>query len=267
MTNRGFIYGLLLVGAALMAEKAARAGFTSPEFFVAHPTTNSREWTSAVSAIGGVLDTDVDFRGMSTGVLNGSFYDTPAHNDGVRMYASNSSFDQIVAGPGPGQQGQYGTVSGGEGTSSASQYLQSTSPGFGGGSSLTISFDTPALAVGFFTVDYFGSDLTTNQLSLSIYSGQGGRGALLGTATAVRDDFQPNRLYFMGYVSATADIGSAVLSRGPDVDGDTLGVTGVLFADGPRNLGAVPEPSAVALLCVSGVVLIGRTALRRRSAA
>ncbi|HEY2157955.1 MAG TPA: PEP-CTERM sorting domain-containing protein [Isosphaeraceae bacterium] len=245
-----------------MASLPASAGYGLPGFFVDHPTTNSREWTSAVMAAGGLINTDVDFRAMNTGVLNGTFYETPAHNDGVRLSASDSSFDQVVAGPGPGQGSQFGVVSVGEGKSSAPQYLQSTSPGFGGGASLTISFDAPAMAVGLFTIDYFGSDPPTNQLSLSIFSGKDGKGTLLGTATAVRENFQPNGLYFMGYASTTADIGSAVLMRGPDIDGDTIGVGSIIFANAP-----VPEPSAIALLCVGGAVFMGWAARRRRGAA
>ncbi len=94
--------------------------------------------------------------------MNSSFYDTPGHNDGVKLFASDSSFDQVVTGPGPGQGGLVQPISAGEGMSGAAQYLQSNSPGFGGGSSLTITFSTPAMAVGLFTIDYFGSDLTTN---------------------------------------------------------------------------------------------------------
>jgi hypothetical protein len=266
MTTRGLIYGPLLMATAVLADLPARAGHNPSAFFVEHPTTNSREWTAAVAAAGGVLNSDVDFRAMNAGVLSGTFYDTPAHSDGVRLFASDSSFDLVVSGHGPGQASQYGTVSGGEGSSSGSRYLQSTSPGFGGGSSLTISFDSPAMAVGFFTIDYFGSDPTTNPLSLLIYSGQNGKGTLLGSATAVRENFQPNGLYFMGFASSTASIGSAVLMRGPDADGDTIGVGSILFANGP-SLGAVPEPAASALLSIGGVALLGWTAHRRRCAA
>ncbi len=255
----------MVTALVLVAGASARAGFNPPGFYVDDPTKNSRDWTAAVFAENGKLNTDVDFRAMTPGALNATFYNTSAHNDGVTLFASDSSFDHILTGPGPGQGGNSGPVSPGEGTSSAPQYLQSASPGFAGGSSLTISFSTPALAVGLFTIDYFGSDPPTNELTLSIYSGQDGKGTLLGTAEAVRDNFQPNGLYFMGYVSSTADIGSAVLMRGPDTTGDTIGIGSVLFADaGPT---AVPEPSAFALVCVGAVVLIGSAARRSRRAA
>jgi hypothetical protein len=265
MTIRGAGLRTLAAALAVMGGASARAGYHPTGFFVDHPTSNSRDWTSAVTIDGGRINNDVDFRAMTPGALNQSFYDTTSHDDGVKLFASDSSFGQVVAGHGPGQGGQDGPVSVGEGMSSDPEYLQSTSPGFGGRSSLTVSFSTPAMAVGLFIIDYFGSDLTTNQITLSIYSGQNGRGTLLGTATAARDNFQPDSLYFMGYVSTGEDIGSAVLTRGSDTDGDTIGIGSILFADGGGVL-AVPEPSALALACMGGAILAGSAARRRRRA-
>src|SRR5579875_1734197 len=134
---------------ALLAAAPTRAGYVLPAFFVDDPTKNARNWTAAVAAAGGVIDTSVNFQSMGTGTLNGMYYDVGADNPGVRLYASDSSL-QVATGPGPGQMGQLGPVSTGEGESSYSQYLQWQSPGPGGHSSLTISFVTPVLAAGLF---------------------------------------------------------------------------------------------------------------------
>src|SRR5262249_32063990 len=159
---------------------------------------------------------------VTPGVLDGNFYNTPAHPDGVTLTPSDGSIGQVVVGAGPHQAGTSPPVSPGEGISALGQYLQSTSPRLGGGSSLTISLVRPVMAVGLFTIDYYGVDANTNILSLEIFSGPNGRGALLGFASAVHFNFQPNGFYFMGYVAPTASIGSAVLLRGPDANTDTI---------------------------------------------
>ena len=121
------------------------------------------------------------------------------------------------------------------------------------------------MAVGLFTIDYFGGDPNTNSLTLDIYSGQAGKGTLLGEATGVHEDFQPDGVYFMGYVSDTADIGSAVFVRGQDRDNDTIGIGSVLFAN--AHPGPVPEPGSLVLLVAGATLLTVSAARRRRRAA
>jgi hypothetical protein len=262
MSKRTSITWMLSSLLPLLAASSAGAGYTFPAFYVDHPTTNSQDWAAGVFASGGVINTDVNFQSMSQGAINQSFYNSLTHNDGVTIHGSNGTNDLIVRGPGPDEGGTNTPPRAGEGTSSLQQYLQLLSPGPSGGSSLTISFNSPVLAVGLFTIDYFGPDPSTNTLTLALYSGQNGKGTLLGDATAVHENFQPDGTYFMGYVSSSADIGSAVLMRGPDKDDDTIGIGSVLFATG-GGAGSVPEPASIALLA-AGAALLAMTAARRR---
>jgi hypothetical protein len=264
--------GLLMLVLLAIAPASAPAGF-QPAFFDANPTKNSQDWTAAVASINGQINSDVNFQAMPLGTINGTFFATGAHSDGVTLAASDGSFGQVLAGPGPDQVGINNPVSPGEGSSSFSQYLQSTSPGLGGASSLTISFAAPVLAVGLYTIDYYGSDpkminpsTRTNTLTFFVYSGPNGTGTLLGSDTASRYDFQPDGVYFMGYVAATDVIGSIVFSRGPDTDGDTIGIGGALFAVNP-GISTVPEPSSLVLLGLGAAVGLGAALRRRRRAA
>ena len=261
---------MLLGGiAAVLGASAARADFTLPSFFVNDPAHNSNNWTDAVSAARGTINGDVNFRGMSAGNLNGTFYNSLAHPDGVTLFASDQSINNVVNNVGPNQSGQLSPTSTGEGKFGGGTYLRSDSP-MSGSSSLLIKFATPVMAVGLSTIDYFGSNPrpvngipTNNILTLSVFGVQGN---FLGSATAVRDDFQSDFLYFMGYAAATDVIGSAVLSRGSDADNDVIGITGIDFALGPA-IGAVPEPSSLLLMAAGATALAAWTARRRRRAA
>ena len=70
-------------------------------------------------------------------------------------------------------------------------------------------------------------------LTLSVYDVGGN---LLGSDTAVRDNFQPGNIYFMGYVASSEVIGSAVFSRSSDADIDKIGISGIEFATGGIGL-------------------------------
>lgn len=236
----------------------ARGDFTLPSFFVDDPTANSKDWAQAVNQGGGVINGDVNFSTMSTGTLNGNYYNTPAHPDGVTLSPQDSSMNQVVNGGGPGQTGQTSPVSPGEGLAPVANYLLSTSPGLGGPTSLTIKFSRPVMAVGLFTIDYFGPVQGTNTLTLAVYTPGG---VLLGSADAVHYNFQTDHVYFMGYSAPGDVIGSAVFTRSADAEGDAIGIAAIEFATGGVPVG-VPEPSAFALL-VAGASALALRAWRR----
>lgn len=251
---------LIATMAVVVSATSARGGYNLPEFFVANPRTNSADWTSAVASVGGLANTDVNFQTMSTGLLDPTYYNRGAHDVGVTLLASDGTIDQILHGPGPDQGSIVGPRSAGEGTAAVGNYLESDSPGLGSGSSLSMLFAHPVMAVGLFTIDYYGVDPTTNTLTLSVYDTAG---SLLGSATAARLNFQPDGLYFMGYVDAKAEIGRAVFTRGPDADGDKIGIGGIVFADGSGGVNAIPEPSSVALLAAGAAGFAARRRHRR----
>jgi hypothetical protein len=261
---------MMLIGgiAALVGGSSARGDYNLPTFFVADPQHNSQEWTSAIASENGLINTDVNFRSVTPGFLNASFYNSAAHADGVTLIASDSSIDNVVNNLGPDQTGNQGPTSTGEGTFAGGSYLQSTSPA-SNGSSLTIKFSTPVLAVGLSTIDYFGSDTMlyggkpTNVLTLTVYDVSGNP---LGSATGARDNFQPDNIYFMGFAATSDIIGSAVFSRSSDADGDTIGISGIAFATG-GGLHPIPEPSSLALLAAGATALVIRTRRRHRPAA
>ncbi len=244
------VMAIVAIASIVEGSRAGADFVTLPAPFVADPTKNSQDWTKAVSAAGGQINTDVDFRGMSTGNLDGNFYNTPAHSDGVTLFASDSTIDTIAHNAGPDQSTQFAPISPGEGTAAVANYLLSNSPGVGKGSTLTIKFSSPVMAVGLFTSDYFGSPTRPgrNTLTLSIFSPTG---VFLGSADAVRDDFQPDNLYFMGLAESSNVIGSAVFTRGSDADRDTIGIAGIEFASFAGGT-SVPEPSALLLAAVPG---------------
>lgn len=260
----------MLVGwiAAILGASSARADFNLPSFFVDDPAHNSHNWADAISVAGGKINGDVNFQTMPTGFLDGNYYNTAAHPDGVTLFASGRSINSVVDDGGPGQAGQVAPTSTGEGHFAGGNYLRSDSP-LSTGSSLLIKFADPVMAVGLSTIDYFGSDSTmvngglTNTLTLSVFDV---KGAFLGSASAVRDDFQSNFVYFMGYVAPTDLIGSAVFSRGPDADNDVIGITGIGFAVEPGGV-PVPEPSSLVLMAAGATALAAWTARRRRRAA
>ena len=242
---------IALIGVIACETRAGVVGYVN------NPTTNSSDFATGVASLGGALNTDVNFDAMPTGTLISNFYTA---TDGVTLTASDN-MNQVVFGPGPGQGNTFSPpLSPGERPHPASNYLQANSPGGGPGNSLTISFNTPVLGVGLFTVDYFGAAGFNNFFSIEAFTGQNGTGASLGSFTSVQFNFQPNNLYFMGVTSSSGDIGSLVLSRATDNTGDVVGIDNIEFAKG----GAVPEPSSLILGLIGGMGMLGHVGRRRR---
>jgi hypothetical protein len=244
--------------ASVLIASHAQAQLTG---FVANPTTNSTDFSTFVTGMSGTINTDVNFDAHPLGTLQPNFY---LGSDGVTL-TGTSGMNQVTFGNGPGQGNTFSPpLSSGEGLHPASNYLYSSSPGVGGGTSLTISFTSPVSAVGLFTIDYFGPANTDNPLVITGYSGPNGTGTDLGSFTSVGYNFQMNNLYFMGLATTNGSnsIGSFIFSRPTDDTGDDLGLDNIEFAR--TSSISVPEPGAYALLGSLG--LTGAAFLRRRRA-
>jgi PEP-CTERM motif len=226
--------------AAIAITGTAHAALTA---FVANPTTNSVDWANAVTAAGGVVTTNIDFDGANVGA---SFTSTA----GTSL--------QTGAGPGQGNTGAT-PISSGEGLHAPSNFLQFDPPG-GGPISLTVNFASAVGAAGLFTIDYFGIASFNNVLRLSAFTGANGTGTLLGSFDGAQFNFQMNRLYFLGVVSTSNDIGSIVFTRVSDASGDILGVDNIVSG---TVGGVVPEPASWAML-IAGFGLTGAAMRRRR---
>ena len=223
-------------------------------FYVSNPTGNSTAWTSAVTGLGGVVNTNVDFNAHPTGLLNNAFYSA---SDGV-TFATTGSFNTVTFGGGPGQSNTYTPpLTPGEGPHAASNYLFAAATG----SSLTISFSRPVLGAGLFVIDLFNptqSGGPSNPVSIQAFTGPGGTGTLLGSAPAPAYNFQPNHLLYLGVVSSAGDIQSLRLTQ-PGALADQIGVDDIRFAPG-----VIPEPTSLVTWSLLGIVALAVTWWQRR---
>ena len=240
---------IALIGVIAFETRAGVVGYVN------NPTTNSSDFATGVAGLGGAINTNVNFDAMPTGTLTSNFYTA---SDGVTLTASATT-NQVLFGAGPGQGNTFSPpLSPGEGPHPASNFLQAISPG-GVPNNLTISFNTPVLGVGLFTVDYFGAAGFHNFFSIEAFTGQNGTGASLGSFTSDPFNFQMNNLYFMGLTSSAGDIGSLVFSRASDDTGDVVGIDNIEFA----TRAAVPEPSSLVLGLIAGAGMLVYARSRR----
>ncbi|MDR3717228.1 MAG: hypothetical protein P4K98_00400, partial [Bryobacteraceae bacterium] len=185
---------ILLVTCLALSFCAARAGVI---IYSADITGNSTDFNGGVAANGGSTAT-YTFDDLSVGTLGTSAY----LGAGLTLNATGS-FTTIQYGEGPADGNTFSTpVSTGEGLHAMSNYL-------GGDSStgtLTVTFASPVLGAGLFTIDVFNPSsigYTGDILTLSAFTGPDGTGTLLGTATAPGYNFQNDYLYFLGILSTS----------------------------------------------------------------
>ena len=205
--------------------------------FANNPTSNSTDWETSVTSAGGTVVINDNFTDPSTGAL----------------VTIGSGFVNMNSVAGPGQSGNMNPLSTGEGTHPVSDFLQQGIPVQGGAQPpvtvLTVTFDTPVLGAGFFTIDYFGPQADTNILTLSAFGGPDGTGSFIGSVTGVHFNFQPNNMYFMGVESTDGDIRSITFSRGSDSTGDIIGIDNIESA--VLSSRPVPEPTTLALIGIA----------------
>ncbi len=187
--------------------------------FVDNPEGNSAEWESDVVALGGEVNTNVNFDSHPDGLLQNNFYSTA---DGVTLNIMPST-SAVANGQGPGQGNSWATpASPGEGVHLASKYLMVE----GGVISLNITFSAPVYGAGLYLIDYF-DPWNQAPLTISAYTVDG---SLLGSYNSVQYNFQTDKLYFMGISSSDGDIGSIVLSADTTATMDLIGIDDIRFA-------------------------------------
>lgn len=230
---------------ALLTVSSVNAATTG---FVNSPSTNSSDWAASVGSLGKIINSNVNFDAMSTGALNGIFYN---FSDGVTI-APSGDFGSVTFGAGPNQGNTGGAISG-EGKHAASNFL-TMGPGT---SSLTFNFNRLVFGAGIFTLDVFQN----SGLQIEAFTGLDRTGTSLGVFSAVSNNFQQNNLYFMGL---TSDIGfrSFVFRDTLNNGGDVFGVDDFVFAVG-KGIPTVPLPAAGWLL-LAGLGGLGVSSWKRK---
>jgi hypothetical protein len=187
--------------------------------FVANPEGNSIDWQNNVEALGGIVNTNVNFDSHPAGVLQNDFYSA---TDGVTL-AIVPDTSMVVNGEGPGQGNAWAQpVSEGEGVHAASNYLFIE----GGSVSFTLTFATPVYGAGLFVIDYF-DPWAVAPLTIAAYDQNG---ILLASYNAVPYNFQTDKQYFMGVSSSDGDIASVVFMAETAATMDLIGIDDIRFA-------------------------------------
>lgn len=221
-----------------------------------NPTGNSVDFAAEASTLGWSVTSSI-FEGMS-GALNPNVF------AGMTLIGTGA-FTTITVGDGPNDGNIYSTpISTGEGSHAA--YCSSVAPSlpcaylgddFTTHGTLTVNFASPVLGAGLFTIDVFNPDPGDDIFSLSAWTGANGTGTLLGTATGVNYNFQPNNMYFLGVISTAGNIGSMVFSQDGNNSGDDIGLDGLEVVGG-QPVGSTPEPGTAALLCAGAFLALFR---------
>lgn len=241
--------------AALIAIASQASAVLTP--YVNNPHTNSPDWTNAVTAAGGTIST-INFNDIATGALtfvsSGNYaLNSYQASKGV-TFAVKGNAPAITNGIGPADSGVYSQNTG-EGKHPASNFLSFPAAGLGSAytTSITINFDNPVAAVGFFSID-LASWTSAEILTIEAFTGANATGTSLGTATSYNPAFfQQSYMYFMG-VKNNANTIKSFQIRGNWQSfyvGDSVGFDDFKFA-------VVPEPATMSILCLGVLALIRR---------
>jgi hypothetical protein len=230
--------------AALLVAVPAMAATTG---FVGNPGSNSSDWATYVTGLGGWINTSINFDTHPTGALQANFYS----GLGVTL-AETGTVGNVNTGAGPGQGNTSSTpLSAGEGLHQVSNYVWVDV----GSGTFTMNFATPVMGAGLFIVDYFNPQSTPlSPITIAAYNSTN---ALLGSYQSAVYNFQENYMYFMGIASTTSNI-AAVKFTITGGHGDQIGLDDIRFA-GSRT--PIPGPATILLLAPG---LAGLAAFRKR---
>lgn len=227
--------------------------------YVDNPHTNSVDWANAVTAAGGRI-VNLNFDDIPAGPLTlvstGNYILNAYQESRGVSFSVKGNAPAITNGVGPADSGIYSQNTG-EGTHAASNYMSFPAPDFFGGgpytTSITVNFDSPVGAVGFFSID-LASWTSAEILTIEAFTGPDASGTSLGTATSFNPAFfQPRYMYFMGFTTDTNEIGSFQI-RGNwqnQYIGDSVGFDDFRFA-------LIPEPTMLVLLTLGGLSFLRR---------
>lgn len=246
---------LLIVCAVVLIMAVGQAGAVLTGY-VSNPQTNSVDWTNAVTAKGGSIDS-INFNDISTGVLSlvsAGNYALNAYqaSEGV-TFAVKGNAPAITYGVGPGDSSTY-QLNPGEGLHPTSNYLSFPPYTEYSGSyttSIIMNFNEAVSSVGFYTIglnNSFNPGIT--RITIEAFTGINATGTSLGTFTSLdAHNFNPNNLYFMGLSSSANEIMSFRISGSwQQAFGDNLGFDNFVFAE-------VPEPATMSILALGGLLL------------
>jgi hypothetical protein len=222
-----------------------QSAFGAPIFYTLNPTTNSSDWATAVTNLGGAINANVNFDAHPIGALQNAFY---SGSQGV-TFSTTGTFLGVQNTAGPGQANTAGSQIG-EGVHGVSNTLVTDQVN----TTLVVSFAQPVLGAGLFTVDFFNDNTT---MFLEAYDGPNATGKLLGVGSAVGQNFQRNRLYFLGVSDSTNSIQSIRLIHNGDPTNDSIGIDDIQFAVQSQE---VPEP--VSFVVWSVLTMAGGLATR-----
>ena len=210
---------LVLFSALILVVGAGAPVAADVTGYVDHPEGNSMDWQSDVTALGGIVNTSINFNDHSEGLLQNDFYST---SEGVTL-AIVPDYSVVEYGQGPEQGNTFsGPLSEGEGVHEVSNYLLVE----GNSVSFTITFAAPVYGAGLFVIDYF-DPRGMAPLTISAYAQDG---SLLGSYSSVQFNFQTDKQYFMGVTSSDGDIGSLVFTADTSITMDSIGIDDIRFA-------------------------------------